>query len=215
MKKLLLSSLLLVSTAAPVLAHPQGGSEPKCDKQSKCDKQELEKPVPSGEMLMAHASLRQPRIQELLKIGKMSVSLMKLSHQQMTTALGKKDHSEVEKALQTFQAARELHEESMTTLEMMNKRLNEHLKHVKSGAIKLTPDQAIAFENEVALFTQQLNAYRADCSENVLPKNQAMRKNALSFLMQDFADAEKAQQAEKMLHIAHIMKLLPPFKANK
>lgn len=206
MKKLLLCTLLLISVGTPALAdHHKGG---------KADQQKTEKHTPSAEMLIAHTAMRQTRIQELFKTGEMSVSLMKLAHQQMDTALEKKDHSEVETALKTFQAARELHQENMQMMQKMGQHLNEHLEDVKSGAIKLTTAQATSFEKEVTLFTQQMKAYRADCHENVRPKNQAMRKNALNFLLLDFADAKKAQRADKMVHIAHIMKLLPPFKGE-
>ncbi len=206
MKKLLLCTLLLMSVGTPALADHHGGA--------KTDKPMAPKHTPSAEMLVAHAPMRQARIQELLSTGEMSVSLMKLAHQQMSTALEKKDHSEVEKALKTFQIAHDLHKENMETMQKMGEHLDEHLSDVKSGALKITPAQATSFEKEVTLFSQQMKAYRADCHENIHPQNQAMRKNALNFLMQDFADAKKAQQAEKMVHIAQIMQMLPPFKGE-
>jgi len=205
MKKVLLGTLLLLSIGSPVLAAPHGeASQPP----------KMQKHTPSGETLIAHAPMRQARIQELLQTGEMSVSLMKLAQQQMTLALEKKDHSEVEKALKTFQVARDLHKENMKMTQKMVEHLNQHLSDVKSGTIKLTSEQAQTFEKEVILFTQQVNAYRADCQKNIRPQNQAMRKSALDFLRLDFAAAKKSQQAEKMVHIAQIMNQLPPFKGE-
>jgi hypothetical protein len=207
MKNLLLCTLILISMGTPALADHHGAA--------KADQQMAEqKHIPTGDMLVAHAPMRQARIQELFGTGEMSVSLMKLAHQQMAQAIEKKDHSEVEGALKTFQIAHELHKENMQMMQKMSKHLSEHLNDVKSGTIKLTPLQAAAFEKEVTLFTQQMKAYHADCQENVRPKNQAMRKNALNFLLLDFADAKKAQRADKMVHIAHIMNFLPPFKGE-
>lgn len=194
MKKLLLCTLLLIGVTTPALAN------------------NAEKHTPSGEMIVAHTGMRQVRIQELFKTGAMSVSLMKLSHQQMNVALEKKDHSEVEKALETFQTAYELQKDSMQTLQKMSTHMGEHLKAIQAGTLKMTPAQTGAFEKEVALFTQRVEAFHTDCHDNVRPQNQAMRNNALNFLMLDFAEAQKSEQADKMVHIAHIMKLLPPFK---
>lgn len=196
--KILMALLMLSAMGAPALA----------------DHHQEKKHTPDAATIMAHAPMRQARMNELLKTGEMSVSLMKLAHKQMDSAIAKKDHSAVEKALETFQAARHLHHENKQTLDKMSEHLNQHLQDIKAGKIALNTEQANIFEKEVTLFTQQVKAYEADCHTHVRPKNQAMRKQALAFLMEDFAAAQKAEQADKMVHIAKIMKLLPPFKGH-
>lgn len=198
MKKVLLATLILASTSTQVLANHHKET----------------KHVPSAEKVMAHAPMRQQRMQELFNTGEMSVALMAVARDQMEVAIKKKDHSAIEKALQTFQAARELHKPNMKAMQKLSNHLQEHVADVKAGKIALTPEQAQNFEKEVTLFVQQAKAFKADCHENVRPKNKAMRKAALAFLTEDFAAAKKANQPEKMVHIAKIMQLLPPFKAE-
>ncbi len=211
MKKFILTTLMLASITTPAFADHHKGEHHKKYRQNH---HAAKYHTPTAEMIMAHASMRQQRMQELLSTGEMAVSLMRLAHQQMKVALDKKDHSQVEKALDTFQAARHLHKPNMKMMKKMSEHLLSHVSDVESGKIKLTPEQASAFKKEVTLFTQQVKAFQADCQENIRPLNQAMRKNALDFLMMDFNAAKKANQSEKMVHIAKIMKKLPPFKGH-